>query len=123
MQSALLTQTFGMNFSIYNFLRNLVISLRWVPSHCDTDNAKFLKYRPTIESVIYNCIADKVAEHAAKQVELPLHITKPVLYYTKLVQQVQRRLIYITTTFPHRAKHKGSPPSSLPPSSPISRHF
>ncbi len=60
--------------------KSIILELCWVPSHCLEDDDEYLKYKPTLLSMVHNHIADDLADHAVKQCELSLDIALPIIY-------------------------------------------
>ncbi len=87
----------------------ITLELIWVPSHCTEETEKY-KYRPTLAAVIYDFTENKIADYAAKRFELPLNVTKPILYHMSLVTTLQKRIVTIPLALPNgesRARRGG----------------
>ena len=93
-------------------LHHLDVTVRWMPSHLKPGDP-----RPVGVSeldIVANDLADEQAKAAAKRVEVPLNTSTPVLYYYALVRKIQKRLIDVLISLPHRSKTSRSKQLSQP---------
>ena len=82
--------------------RQLVVTVRWMPSHLKEDEERPLGV--SLEDVKANALADVQAGLAAKYHAVPLNVSAPYIYYFGLIRKIQRRLVDIIVSLPHRSR-------------------
>ena len=76
--------------------------VRWMPSHLKDEDP--LPPSITRVDVLGNRQADLLAGQAATRVQVPLHVSTPIIYYYGLTRRLQRRFIDIICNLPSRPK-------------------
>ena len=92
-------------------LRALTVHVRWMPAHLKSGDP-----RPVGVSeldVVGNDFADTQAGKAAHQHAVPLNVSATHIYYYSLVRKIQRRIIDVIISMPHRKHVKVHKPFKL----------
>ena len=74
--------------------KNVDFSLFWIPGHLDKDVSKVKNSVPGYLFAL-NHVADAMAGRAAQRLDHPMHIASGVVWYSHVVQKIQRRLVRI----------------------------
>ena len=89
------------------FKKQLELEISWIPSHLKDPNTK--KARPEWVrdvDIFGNSQADQFAGEAAKDYEVRNQTASDCIYFYKLVNAIQWRLIIIHQNLPDRAKYR-----------------
>ena len=89
------------------------LKLYWVPGHMDKDVSKRKHHVPDYHFLL-NHVADSFAERAAKSVELEMNVVSGVLWYSSLVQKIQRRMVRVIISLVQKASFDKRHPTPKP---------
>jgi len=82
--------------------KNLAVTVRWMPSHLDEDDAPQPPEDVTELDIVGNGQADKLAGKAAELHKLPNSVAVPYMIIAKRIRNVQKRLATILLYLPER---------------------
>ena len=120
MKSACLPQPPKNAPSSFEIFVYLTVTLKWIPAHLD-DPAKAatisIPADITPADKAGNKEADTFAKEGAGVARMDDNAAQPVLYYTQLVERIQRRLAAIVQSIPPRTGERfhNPPPPVQPP--------
>ncbi len=77
-----------------------------MPSHLLDKPNKGVYTGVSLEDILGNDRADKLADSAATKACVSLDVSAPVLYYINLVKRIQKRLVAVLVSLPNRTKPK-----------------
>jgi hypothetical protein len=80
----------------------IILNTRWMPSHLSESDP--LPEGVSLVDLKGNKEADRLAGLAAKELQVPSHISTDIIYYYKLTAKIQRRLVTVIINLPARVR-------------------